>query len=261
MRIRAGHSAPCAWTACEGFPWAATYAVFCPCPPLTQLAASKRLRALAGLALKNGSEGGDQASGAEEEDEEEEDDGSSSRSAKAPRSSGVVSPRTATIATTAADGSGPTSRGRRHLTRAATGSLKRRSFGDDMEVELGGSEEDEEAATAATVAMQAKQRRFAQQMTAAAATLAAAANQVEQTVAGGWPGSRDSSKDTRSTHTAEHVHAANGDELPVLMQRESAAFARVMSATASNGELCGAAAWCVQAVEPISSTGLWQLAR
>ncbi|KAI3426390.1 hypothetical protein D9Q98_008761 [Chlorella vulgaris] len=134
----------------------------------SELAASKRLRALAGLALKDDSDGDEE----EEEEEEEEAGGSGPRSsarrgryadseeeeaddeallrglhsAKVARTgsaggTGVLSPRTASQG-----GGSPVGRrgsdGRRHVTRAATGSLRPRHY-DVVGVE-GASDEEQE---------------------------------------------------------------------------------------------------------------------
>eukprot|EP00887_Chlorella_sp_A99_P004283 scaffold15.g4283.t1 len=219
----------------------------------SELAASKRLRALAGLALVNGgAAAAGRGAGVSESDEDDDDDGSSSRSGKVPRSSGVVSPRTASIAAAAAaSGGGAAGSGerpssaRRHVTRAATGSLKKRQFEDAVMSD--GEEDDEEegeqggasgrsgsagsAGREARGAAAQKQRRFQEQM-AAAATLAAAAAAPPPAGAApaARPGSRDSSKDTRST--AEHC----GDpDLRLGLQREGGPdLGRVLSVTGSN---------------------------
>lgn len=202
----------------------------------TELAASKRLRALAGLALKSGSEeeAEQEQAGGEDEDEDEDDDddndGSSSRSGKVQRSSGVVSPRTASVAQAASEGERPSS-ARRHVTRAATGSLKRRQF-DDVEMseeEEGEGQHRRSAGTrgaggAGTEAAAQTQRKFQAQLAAAAPGVQ------EQQAEDVRPGSRDSSKDTRST--AEHCSD--------LLQRDSLHFTRVLSAAGSNSEC---AAW------------------
>lgn len=115
-------------------------------------AAGKRLRALAGAALEDDSSGAEDDEAMMEDDyegyeeDEDGDDTVSSRpgSGKAPRSGGVLSPRTASLAS-AGGGRGLLSAGGsgepRHLTRAATGSLrpKRWEGADLSEDEIEGS--------------------------------------------------------------------------------------------------------------------------
>jgi hypothetical protein len=154
-----------------------------------ELAASKRLRTLAGLALRDDDEAGDDEEEEEEEDEEERDQ---ELRRKAARTS-LASPHRPPLAGAAHE---LTSAQRAHRTRAATGSLRPKHFDDgEEEVELS----DEDCAQGAPPAAALDPRRL--HLSAHNSRRPAPAPGAAAPLA-----SRDSSQ-----HTAEHCSDHHGD--------------------------------------------------
>lgn len=144
----------------------------------TELAASKRLRTLVGLAL-----------GDEDEDEAEidgEEDAYPAREAKVARTSSMASPRRAPLRSPAP----AASPSHNHVTRAATGSLRPKMFDDDV------SDDDVVEGTK----IEGSGRGLSQSLMHAALRVHAPG-----------PGSRGSSQQTRSTeeHCSEQIELAN----------------------------------------------------
>jgi hypothetical protein len=180
----------------------------------------KRLRALAGLALADSDDEEEEEAAAElprsssrrgrhsysdDEDEEEEDEEAVLRSlhsaklARTASGAGVASPRTASLAggSPGARRGGTASDGRRHVTRAATGSLRPRHFGEEA-VE-GGSDEEQYDASLDPEEMYLLQAR--QHARGAASRGAPAA---------GRPGASHDSSSQHTRSTTEHCSEQEG---------------------------------------------------
>ncbi|KAL4423372.1 hypothetical protein ABPG77_004303 [Micractinium sp. CCAP 211/92] len=246
----------------------------------SELAASKRLRALAGLALKRDADSEDEEEaeleaelgmddelasadvaprangsarrgvraryaasdgGSDGEDEGEDEElvlRSLHRSKLARTGSGAASPRTASLAPPvhAQPGSGgrraggSASAGRRHVTRAATGSLRPRHF-DELDGPYGSDEEQYDAV------LDAEERYLLQARHTARGGSAGGAARLG--AAGGRAGSRDSSQHTRSTteHCSQQEPAAGTAAAAAVAAAVAAAppFFRSLSSSGSTG--------------------------